>query len=83
MQAALLVGVEHLGPVVQAGVLTVLLVSNRHEVVGLGDDVVHQAGVRVADSAVDEIAEISSILVVSIVNQLHLHNHVHKELNFS
>lgn len=76
MKAGLLVGMEHLGPVVQAGVLSDLLVSDRHEVVGFRYDVVHEARSGVADSAVDEITEISSVFVVSVVNEFHLHDYI-------
>lgn len=74
---------EHLGSVVKAGVEALLLVGNRHEVVSLSYDVVHEARVRVSNSAVDEITEVSSVLVVSFVNKLHLHNDIQEKLDFS
>jgi hypothetical protein len=83
MKAALFVSMEHFWSVVEAGMLSHLLVCDRHEVVGLSYDVVHQARVRVSNSAVDEVTEISGVLVITIVDEFHLQNYIQEKLNFS
>ena len=82
VETALFVSVEHLWPVVEAGVLANLFVSDGHEVVSLSYNIVHQARGTVSNSAVDEIAEISGVLEISIVDELHLHNHIQEKLKF-
>jgi len=72
METAFFVSVEHLRSEFKASKLSNFLISNSHKVECLSYDMIHQTRVRVGDSGVNEVTEVFSVLVISIVDKLHL-----------